>query len=170
MVMGTPCRRPSSPPLARCLSAACAAFRASSLRSTTTAFSPGLTARMRSRCASTVSTAEIAPLRIAAAVSTADHCQAGPFGRCALADLRGATFVTVFFAVFATAPLRAVFFLLEIFVPVLAMFFVLPVFLLAVLFATSRLLKLRGGGYGGDATVYRRVSAWRVAMVLYSAG
>src|SRR4051812_41678016 len=138
MVMGTPCRRPSSLPLARCLSAACAAFSASSLRSTTTAFSRGLTARIRSRCTSTVSTAEIAPLRIAAAVSTADHCQTGPFGRRAVAALRGAGFLTVFLTAFATAILRAVLVLTEVFVTFLATLF----FFVAVFFATPHLQKI----------------------------
>jgi len=35
---------------------------------------------MRATCAWTTSVAETAPERIAAAVSTADHCHAGPFG------------------------------------------------------------------------------------------
>ena len=48
-------------------------------------------------------------------------------------------------------------FLLEDF----AAFFALLFFLVAVFFATSHLLKLRRGSYGGHATVYRRVSAWR---------
>src|SRR5260363_375357 len=78
MVTGTPCRRPV---LLRDLSAARAAFRASSERSTTTALSFGLTSAMRAICASVTSTEETAPERIAAAVSTADHCQTGPFGR-----------------------------------------------------------------------------------------
>src|SRR4051794_29287824 len=141
MVMGTPCRRPSSLPLARCLSAACAAFSASSLRSTTTAFSLGLTARIRSRCASTVSTPEIAPARIAAAVSTADHCQAGPLGRGALRRglfvLRG----VVFLAGLASGLLRAKAVLPDVFANA---FFEALFFLATVFFATSHLLKLRG--------------------------
>src|ERR1700722_4338688 len=92
MVMGTPCSGPSSRPFARALSAAMAALRASSERSTTTALSFGLTLRMRSRCASRTSTAAIAPERIAAAVSPADHCQTGPLGGRILADLFDAAF------------------------------------------------------------------------------
>ncbi|BAR57456.1 hypothetical protein NK6_4288 [Bradyrhizobium diazoefficiens] len=79
-----------------------------------------------------------------------------------MADLRGAAFLTDFFASFATAPLRAVAFLLEVFVTFLETLF----FLLAVFFATPHLLKLRRGGYGDHATVYRRVSAWRVVATL----
>jgi hypothetical protein len=76
---------------------------------------------------------------MAAAVSTADHCQAGPDGRRGFADLPLATFL----AGFATAPLRA---------PVLiagrvAAFFPVVLVLIAVFFfATPHLLKLRGGG------------------------
>src|SRR6478735_9668878 len=81
MVIGTPCSGPSSAPLACALSAAFAALSASSERSTTTAFSFGLTARMRSIWTLVTSTAEIAPARIAPAVSNADHCQTGPLGR-----------------------------------------------------------------------------------------
>src|SRR6476659_2133965 len=42
------------------------------------------------------STEEIAPERIAAAVSNADHCQIGPLGRRTLADLRTALLGTAF--------------------------------------------------------------------------
>src|SRR6266496_3086627 len=45
------------------------------------------------------STEEIAPERMAAAVSTADHCQTGPLGSSTLADLRGAAFLNTFAAV-----------------------------------------------------------------------
>src|SRR5882757_6903932 len=81
MVIGTPCSGPSSLPLACALSAAFAALSASSERSTTTALSFGLTARMRPIWTFVTSTAEIAPERIAAAVCNADHCQTGPLGK-----------------------------------------------------------------------------------------
>src|SRR5258708_31864875 len=45
------------------------------------------------------STEEIAPERMAAAVSNADHCQIGPFGRRTLEDLR----VSAFWGAFAPA-------------------------------------------------------------------
>ena len=70
-----------------------------------------MTARIRARCASTTSTEEIAPERIAAAVSTADHCQTGPLGGRGLVDFFDADFfaaflaavlVVFFFAVFLT--------------------------------------------------------------------
>src|SRR4030081_1972269 len=98
MVIGTPCSRPSSPPLARALSAALAALSASPERSTTTALSFGLTARMRARWASVTSRQETTPDRIAAAVSTADHCQIGASGRCALAAFRNTDFLAGFAA------------------------------------------------------------------------
>src|SRR5579872_5677950 len=109
MVIGTPCSGPSSAFRERALSAAFAAFRASSVRSTTTALSLGLTACIRSICACTTSTAEAAPERIAAAVSTADHCQTGPFGRPADAALRGEGFLA------APAPFGAVDFFAALF-------------------------------------------------------
>src|SRR6478736_5383191 len=84
MVIGTPCSRPNSLPLARALSAAFAALSASSERSTTTALSFGLTARIRAIWTCVTSTAEIAPERIAAAVCKADHCQTGSLGKCGL--------------------------------------------------------------------------------------
>src|SRR4051794_21208197 len=99
----------------------------------------------------------MAPERIAAAVSTADHCQAGPLGRRGADDLRGAARLTGFVAAFASLPLRTAIALPEVFAAFLAALF----FLVAVFFATSHLLKLRRGSYGGHATVYRRVSAWR---------
>ncbi|MGY3645292.1 hypothetical protein ACVWWR_002884 [Bradyrhizobium sp. LM3.2] len=99
----------------------------------------------------------MAPERIAAAVSTADHCQAGPLGRRGADDLRGVAFLTGFVAAFANTLLRTVLVLPEVF----AAFFAALFFLVAVFFATSRLLKLRRGSYGGHAPVYRRVSAWR---------
>jgi len=55
----------------------------------------------------------MAPERIAAAVSTADHCQAGPLGRRGVDDLRGVACLTGFVAAFATLPLRTALFLLE---------------------------------------------------------
>src|SRR5882724_11772954 len=96
MVIGTPCSKPSSSPLARALSAAFAALSASPERSTTTALSFGLTARMRATWASVTSRQETTPDRIAAAVSTADHCQIGGSGRCALAGFRNPAFLIGF--------------------------------------------------------------------------
>src|SRR5882757_9741541 len=132
MVIGTPCSRPSSVPFALALSAAFAVLSASSERSTTTALSFGLTARIRAMWASVTSTDEIAPARIAAAVSSAVHCQTGPLGTAGLRDaallVRGEVFFADFFAGAFFAARFTVF---------------LPVFL-----AKSVLLHLRGEGYG----------------------
>ncbi len=57
------------------------------------------------------STEEIAPERIAAAVSNADHCQIGPFGKRSLADLRDATLL----GDFAPALLRPEIFIVDFF-------------------------------------------------------
>ena len=114
----------------RALSAAFAALSASSDRSTTTALSFGLTSRIRAICASTTSTEEIAPERIAAAVCNADHCQTGPLGGRALADFRE----TGFFCAFAPACGRA-----DFFVDFFGIAFVAPLFrLTTVFFAISR--------------------------------
>src|SRR5579859_6201634 len=141
MVIGTPCSGPSSAFRERALSAAFAAFRASSVRSTTTALSLELMARIRAMCAWTTSTAEVAPERIAAAVSVADHCQAGPFGRPADAVLRGRAFVA------APAPCRVV----DVFTARLDDFALVIVF-----FATSRSpvwrRSHRGASYPAPAT------------------
>ena len=51
---------------------------------------------MRAIWPSMTSTAETAPERMAAAVSSADHCQIGPLGGRALADLRGGAFPGAF--------------------------------------------------------------------------
>src|SRR5689334_16519094 len=118
MVIGTPCSGTSSFFLAWALSAAFAAFSASSDRSTTTALSLGLTSRMRARWASTTSTEEIAPERMAAAVCSAVHCHTGPLGGRALAGFGETAFFafatarpTAFFADFFAAFAAALFFL-----------------------------------------------------------
>src|SRR4051812_19855198 len=125
MVIGTPCSRPNSAPFAFALSAAFAALRASSDRSTTTALSFGLTERIRWIWVSVTSSDEIAPERIAAAVSDADHCQIGPLGRRILAR-RGAAFL----AALAFASLLWLF-LAKLFGAVLfeMLFFLMTVFL-----------------------------------------
>jgi len=74
---------------------------------------------------------------------------------------RAAAFLTVFVTVFfagLTAALRTIAFLFEVF----AAFFEALFFLVAVVFATSHLLKLRRGGYGRQRDVYSSVSAWRI--------
>jgi hypothetical protein len=68
---------------------------------------------------------------MAAAVSTADHCQAGPLGRRGAADLRGADFL----AGFATALLRPEFAFFAVFAAFFDALFFLEAFLVAV-FAT----------------------------------
>src|SRR5664280_2141075 len=74
------------------------------------------------------STEEIAPERIAAAVSNADHCQIGPLGRRILADLRGSDFFGGFTPELTRrAVFIAVFFLGAIFLTTL--FFFTTVFL-----------------------------------------
>src|SRR4051794_33992867 len=88
---------------------------------------------MRARWASTTSTEEIAPERMAAAVCSAVHCHTGPLGGRALAGLGK----TVFFA-FATA--RLVAFLAVFFAAFAALFF----FLLTVFFAISRPVVVAG--------------------------
>jgi hypothetical protein len=84
---------------------------------------------MRAMCASTTSTEEIAPERMAAAVCSADHCQTGPLGGRALADF----FATGFFCAFK--PARAA----DFFVDFLGAAFAAPLFrLTTVFFAISR--------------------------------
>jgi hypothetical protein len=61
--------------------------------------------------ASTTSVEEIVPDRIAAAVSSADHCQTGPFGGRPLAGFRD----TAFFCAFAPAPMRPADFFIDFF-------------------------------------------------------
>src|SRR6516162_5862169 len=96
----------------------------------TTALSEGLTARMRSRWASTASTAETAPARTAAAVSTADHCQICPLGLRVAADGRGAAFLAATLAAFVVDFLATFFFETSIFI--------------TTFLATSHLLQLCG--------------------------
>src|SRR4051794_7001875 len=72
MASGSPCSTPSGPPRARARSAASASASAcSGSSSVTIAFTRGLTAAIRSRCASITSRAENAPSRIPAASSVA---------------------------------------------------------------------------------------------------
>jgi hypothetical protein len=80
---------------------------------------------MRAIWASTTSTEEIAPERIAAAVCNAVHCQTGPLGGRALADFRA----TGFFCAFAP----------DFFADFFAAAFAAPLFrLTTVFFAISR--------------------------------
>ena len=93
---------------------------------------------MRAMCASTTSTEEIAPERMAAAVSSADHCQTGPLGGRALADFGGTAFL-----VFATA--RPVAFFADLFaVFAELLFFLMVFFAICRPVAVAGTLKTRG--------------------------
>ena len=74
-VKGTPCKGPSGSPAAIMRSALRAAARASGARTRTTAFTWGLTASIRARCASMTSVDEVFPLAIRLANSPADFRQ-----------------------------------------------------------------------------------------------
>jgi hypothetical protein len=86
---------------------------------------------MRARWASTTSTDEIAPERIAAAVCTADHCQTDPLGGRAVAG-----FGAGFFCDVAPALRRLADFVADFF----GAFFAPPFRLTTVFFAISRLV------------------------------
>ena len=77
MVTGTPWSGPGAAPARNASSRASARSCALSRSSTVTAFKSGLTASIRSQCASTTSRQDSRPERVAAAVSTALICQIG---------------------------------------------------------------------------------------------
>jgi hypothetical protein len=87
---------------------------------------------MRAMCASTTSTEEVAPERMAAVVCSADHCQTGPLGGRALAGFCE----TAFFGVFAAA--RTADFFAGFFAAFALLFF------LTVFFAISRPVAVSG--------------------------
>jgi len=87
-VMGTPCSGPTSSPAAIVLSASRAARKASSFRTTVTAFTMELTASMRSRWAWITSWLDSCRSRMAVARLVALHCQRG---RCEVVLMRFAT-------------------------------------------------------------------------------
>ncbi len=74
-VKGTPCNGPSGSPAARRRSASPAAIVASSTRTRVTAFTAGLTASIRARCASTTSRLDTSPAAMRAARWAAPCCQ-----------------------------------------------------------------------------------------------
>jgi hypothetical protein len=102
--------------------------------------------------ASVTSTEEVAPDRIAAAVSSADHCQTGPFGAAGLRDAVLA-FPTLAFPLFLTAFAALLARTAACFVDFFAGVFFEARF--TILLANSVLPQLRGRGYGPAGRVSR---------------
>src|SRR5437016_4138005 len=91
------------------------------------------------------STEEIAPERMAAAVSNADHCQIGPLGKRALEDLSD----SAFWGAFAPALMRPEVFIVDF---LLGAVLLETLFLLITVFlVTSHLPYPVGNGKGGGA-------------------